>query len=447
MPGPLVTLAAAAPAIAPERVLDLLEGPATLWDAPSPGGRRTVFVAWGEAARAEAQGEGAVAEVAAEAARILDDIAPVTAWGDAPVEAPAPRLFGGVAFAPGAQAAVGKPIAPPWGGFADASFTLPACVYATDGERATLRANVPRGEAQAAARRLAEIAVAVARRGEAAPEAAPELPREHAELVAPDAFRALVRDALSRFAAGELEKVVLAAPSLLTAAGPIAIAPALARLREGYPACARFALPRGGATFVGATPERLLCVDGRVVQVDALAGSAPRRDGDDEAAARELLASEKDRREHALVVEAIVAALGPACEALEVPAAPAVRTLRNVHHLWTPIVGRLAAPSPALALAGRLHPTPAICGAPRAAALAWIRAREPAARGWYAGAVGWLGPGGSGDLWVGIRSALIEGPRAWLYAGVGLVAGSEPDAELAEVRLKRRPMLAALGAP
>lgn len=435
---PLRALSMPAPVLPPERALELADGPILFWDAPV-GGRRWAFAGWGEAARIEAQGEGALAEAAARATRLL---ARIEGWeeGDG---APAPRLFGGTAFLPGAQAGAGKGILPPWGGFADASFVLPAWLYATDGERARLCAVVPREEAGAAARRLGALCAALERRGGAAAPAAAGAP-EHVEIVPPDAWRALVRDALARFDEGALEKVVLAAPSVLEAPRPISVGAALARLGEGYPECARFALQRGGAVFAGASPERLIAVNGRAVEVDALAGSAQRRPGDDEAAVCALLGSDKDLREHALVVEAIVAALGPACETLDVPRAPAVRTLRNVHHLWTPIAGRLAAPADALALAGRLHPTPAVCGTPRPAAIRWIREREPAPRGWYAGTVGWIGAG-EAALWVGIRTALIEARRAWLYAGVGLVAGSDPDAELAEARAKRRPMLAALG--
>jgi len=441
---PLVALVASAPVVAPELALGLADGPVVFWDAPVRG-RRWAFAGWGEAARIEAQGEGALTEVAAGAARVL---ARVEGWAPE-ADAPGPRLFGGTAFSPGAQGAAGKGIEPPWGGFADASFVLPAWLYATDGERARLHAVVPREAAgTAAARRealCAALAALAAQRGAAVPREAPEGAPEHAELLSPDGWHALVRDALARFGEGSLEKVVLAAPSLLQAARPIAVAPALARLGEGYPECARFALQRGGAIFMGASPERLITASGRAVEVDALAGSTLRRRGEDDAAIRALLDSDKDRREHALVVEAITAVLRPVCEALEVPAAPVVRTLRNVHHLWTPIAGRLAEPAQALALAGRLHPTPAVCGTPRPGAIGWIREREPAPRGWYAGAVGWIGAGGDAALWVGIRAALVEARRAWLYAGVGLVAGSDPDAELAEARAKRRPMLAALG--
>ncbi|EYF07575.1 isochorismate synthase [Chondromyces apiculatus] len=465
---PLVTLAVGAPVVTPELAFSLAEAhggaPATFWDAPPPRGTRWAFVGWGEAARAEAQGEGALAEVAAEASQILARVAPrrvragevragetregegEEALREAPADAPGPRLFGGVAFTPGAQAAAEKAVAPPWEGFADASFVLPAWVYATDGERAVLRVTVGAAEAAEAERALAALVgvfaeASVQERATLVPTAAAVT---HEELCAPGVFHELVREALRAFASGAMTKVVLAVPSLLTAEAPFEVGEALGRLGEGYPECARFALPRGKAVFVGASPERLVAVEGRALDVDALAGTMPRR-GDDAEAARALLGSNKDRREHALVVDAIAQVLTPLCASLTVPEVPVVRTLRNVHHLWSPVRGVLVEKVSLLALAGRLHPTPAICGTPRPAALGWIRAREPAPRGWYAGAVGWLGEGGDGALWVGLRSALVEGTRAWLYAGVGLVAGSEPEMEFSEVRAKRRPMLAALG--
>jgi menaquinone-specific isochorismate synthase len=128
-----------------------------------------------------------------------------------------------------------------------------------------------------------------------------------------------------------------------------------------------------------------------------------------------------------------------------VPEVPIVRSLRNVHHLWTPIVGDLARPAHVLDLVELLHPTPAVCGWPRDAAMAWIASREAVSRGWYAGAVGWFDQVGDGSFAVAIRSGLFEGREAWIYAGAGLVEGSEPEAELAETRVKQTPILAALG--
>ena len=442
----LVTVTANAPVIPAERALSIARGPIAFWSAPAraAGGRRWSIAGWGEAARIEVQGEARFEEVARGAVRLLAGIE--GSGEEAEDGAPGLRLLGGFAFVPGAQAAGDRAIAPPWGDFADASFTLPRWSYATDGERAILRAVVPRAEADAALREIDARCRELEAAGRA-PGGAPPHAGRHVELVAPDAWRALVGDALASIRAGELEKVVTAAPSLFDADRDIAPAPLLARLGEGYPECARFAIQRGTGVFVGATPERLLGVRGRAVEADGLAGSAPRRAGGDASAAADLLASAKDRREHALVVDAIAAALRPACDELSVPEAPTVRTLRNVHHLWSPLTGTLARPLHVLELAGRLHPTPAVCGTPRAAAIRWIREREPAPRGWYAGGVGWLDAAGGGALWVGIRAGLIEGRRAFLYAGAGIVEGSEADAELAETRVKRRPMLAALGAP
>lgn len=442
----LIALTVAAPVIPAERALGAARGPIAFWSAPDPGagGNRWSIAGWGEAARLEAEGEARLEEVALRAARLLGRI---EARGEGAADgAPGLRLLGGFAFLPGAQAAGDRTIAPPWRDFADASFTLPRWSYATDGERAFVRAVVPRGEAAAAAREMGARCREIEAAGRS-PGGAPTRAGRHVELVAPEAWRALVRDALASIRAGELEKVVTAAPSLFEAEREISPAPLLARLGEGYPDCAHFAFQRGAGVFVGATPERLLGVRGRAVEADGLAGSAPRRAGGDVTAAEDLLASGKDRREHALVVDAIAAALRPACAALAVPETPVVRTLRNVHHLWSPIVGTLARPVHLLELAARLHPTPAVCGTPRAAAIRWILGREPAPRGWYAGGVGWFDEAGGGALWVGIRAGLLEGRRAFLYAGGGIVEGSDADAELAETRIKRRPMLAALGAP
>ncbi len=207
----------------------------------------------------------------------------------------------------------------------------------------------------------------------------------------------------------------------------------------------RFAFQRGEAVFLGASPERLCDKRGLSVASDALAGSAPRRDEGDARAAAALLESDKDRREHQVVVDAVRAALEPLATRIRVPAAPVVRTLRNVHHLWTPITATLARPLHVLDLVRALHPTPAVCGTPREAAIRWIAAHEPDPRGWYAGAVGWFDAEGDGAFNVAIRSGLLARREAWLYAGAGIVEGSDASLEYAETRLKQAPMLAALG--
>jgi menaquinone-specific isochorismate synthase len=261
----------------------------------------------------------------------------------------------------------------------------------------------------------------------------------------PETWGAMIGDALERIRARELEKVVPMTLCKVATAGAIDPRTALGRLATLYPECVRFAFQRGDAVFLGASPERLVDKRGLHVASDALAGSAPRRAEGDARAALALLESDKDRREHRMVVDAVRAALAPQAARIAVPAAPIVRTLRNVHHLWTPIAATLARPSHVLDLVRALHPTPAVCGTPRDAAIGWIAAHEPHTRGWYAGAVGWFDAEGDGAFSVAIRSGVLARHEAWLYAGAGIVEGSDASLEYAEARVKQAPMLTALG--
>ncbi len=261
-------------------------------------------------------------------------------------------------------------------------------------------------------------------------------------------WKALVREAVAAVRSGELRKVVLA--RAVTVEG-VAVEPAtvLRRLRDGYPGCAVFAVARGDRCFLGATPERLLRVHGGQVSTGAVAGSARRgaTPHEDRMLGQALLASPKDRIEHAVAVEAIRAAMLASCDDVTAAPAPSLLRLSNVQHLHTPLWGRLRDPLGLLELAGRLHPTPAVGGVPREAALAWIARREGFARGWYAGPVGWLDAVGNGEFSVAIRSALLRGDRATLFAGCGIVADSDPEAEYAESCLKLRPLADALEVP
>ena len=265
-----------------------------------------------------------------------------------------------------------------------------------------------------------------------------------------DRWRELVADAVARIDTGALEKVVLARRVDVTANRPFPLAEVLGRLAALYPTCMHWAM--GG--FIGASPELLVRRRGDAVESHPLAGTVA-RSGDaaaDEALVRGLLASAKDRREHRLVIDVLEAALTPVCSELHVPETPSVVALRNVSHLATRVQGRLAAgddgslPS-ALDLVAAVHPTPAVGGTPTKEAVAHLQAVEGFERGPYAGPVGWFGADGDGDVALGIRSALVEGATASLFAGVGVVAGSDPAAELAETQLKLQALLAALVRP
>ncbi|MFT4014808.1 MAG: isochorismate synthase [Paracoccus sp. (in: a-proteobacteria)] len=253
---------------------------------------------------------------------------------------------------------------------------------------------------------------------------------------------------------GGLEKIVLARSLKIRAEAPIPVAALMARLGLD-PAVTAFEValpPRAGQarTLCGATPELLLEKNGAVIASHPLAGSAP-RDGDpdrDRAAAEALMRSDKDHREHAIVVESILDVLAPWCRELSVPAGTTLTSTRSMWHLGTRIEGRLKDPRLSSAvLAAALHPTPAVCGVPLARAGALIRALEPVDREFYAGAVGWCDAQGDGAWYVAIRCAEICGAEARLYAGAGIVPGSDPMAEAAETGAKFGAFLQALGLP
>jgi len=254
-----------------------------------------------------------------------------------------------------------------------------------------------------------------------------------------------VRRILTAIDAGEVRKVVLARQLIVEAGAPFDRRAVLDRLRRSHPSC--FTYAAGG--FVGASPELLIRRRGDEVASCPMAGTVRRgaTAEEDDALTAGLRRSVKEAEEHRLLVEAVVAALAPVC--VEPPAAgePDVVRFPTVSHLATRVSGVLRRPAPsALALAGLLHPTPAVGGLPRAEALATIAALEGFDRGLYAGPVGWVDASGDGEWAVALRGAQLDGPRARLVAGAGIVAGSDPDAEWAETEVKLRPMLAAVGA-
>lgn len=248
---------------------------------------------------------------------------------------------------------------------------------------------------------------------------------------------------------GRIDKVVLARRVVLASPADLDVENALRRLAAGAPESTVFAFRRGGRTFLGATPERLIRTDGRAFRTVAIAGSVAR--GQDAAAdagfAAQLLASEKDREEHAVVVAAIRERLAPLSDDLRIEPEPRVLPLRTVQHLITEIEGTVRERAGLLALAERLHPTPAVGGEPRDVALGLIDEHEGFDRGWYAGPIGWLGADGDGELMVALRSGIVDHTRATLFAGCGIVADSDPAREWEESRLKLRALASALGRP
>jgi menaquinone-specific isochorismate synthase len=260
-------------------------------------------------------------------------------------------------------------------------------------------------------------------------------------------YRASVARALDRIAAGDFKKIVLARAQELTADRPLHPLRMLNGLRQRFPDCYAFSFTRGrGPSFIGASPERLVRVSKGRLETEALAGSIRRGAGasEDAALAGTLLRSEKDLREHREVLDDIVARLAPLGIRPEYPAQPQIRRLANVQHLDTPVNATLPEHVSLLDVIGAMHPTPAVGGTPREAAVSRIRELEGFPRGLYAGALGWLNARGGGEFFVGIRSALVEGAQARVYAGAGIVAGSTPEKEFAETELKFKAILDAL---
>jgi len=254
-----------------------------------------------------------------------------------------------------------------------------------------------------------------------------------------------VAAAVAEIKAGRLRKVVLARDLYATADEPIDPRILLRRLAARYPECYTFACDG----MIGATPELLIQQTGRDVSALVLAGTTP-RGGDpaeDEALGAELLASAKNTEEHSYAVASMRDALGPLCDTLDVAARPALLKLPNLQHLGTRVRGTLApteTPRSALALAAAVHPTAAVCGTPTGAAFELIRELEHMDRERYAGPVGWVDAEGNGEWGIALRCAQLSGRSARLFAGCGIVAGSDPAAELAEAQVKFRPMRGAL---
>ncbi len=277
------------------------------------------------------------------------------------------------------------------------------------------------------------------------PRMAANLQRDFAE---PDqaGWLELVDQALQEIENGRLQKVVLSRRLDVTGTRCFEVDRLLGALSCLFPSCQVVQLRRNGSSFVAATPERLLSQHGREIEVDAIAGTAG-RDADsaaDAALGKALCASDKNLREHQFVIDAIREALEPCSTGIEAPAEPQLMQLSNAQHLWSPIRAHAGGAVDIFQLAERLHPTPATNGQPRHTASGWLQTGEPFERGWYTGAAGTLEPDLSGELWVLLRCARVCGHRAELYAGAGIVQGSDPATEWDETEAKLRAMLSAL---
>ena len=261
-----------------------------------------------------------------------------------------------------------------------------------------------------------------------------------------DYFKSAVTSALSSIAVDEFSKIVIAHTTDIKSPAPYQVIESLNNLRELHPDCYIFSLANGkGQYFIGASPERLVSVQNRQLVTDALAGSAPRGNNtaEDLHQANLLLKSRKEKREHQAVSDFIMKRLRQLdLKPQQLPLQ--LLKLSNIQHLWTPIYAHLPADIEPLEIVEQLHPTPAVAGVPTKLACEKIRHYEQFDRSLYAAPLGWVDEGGNCEFIVGIRSALIDGNSARLYAGAGIVSGSNPTKEFAEVQLKLESLLKAL---
>lgn len=330
------------------------------------------------------------------------------------------------------------PHRPEWDGFTSTAAVVPLAAVVSEGGSRRLMVTLPPGRA------AGEVLATLAELGEQQPPAGMQA-ADHAveSRPAPADWVETVRESIDAIKRGTMDKVVLARSVIVRADVAPGAFDLVGRLRSAYPGCFSFGWQEADGTFVGATPELLIERQGDLVRSQPLAGSAPRGEGEEEdrALGEQLMASEKDRREHAVVVDDIVATLEPMTGQLTAPSAPALLKMANVQHLASEVRGVLESPRSVIEVAGRLHPTPAVAGLPLTEALAFINKSESIDRGWYSGGIGWTDPSGNGQIAVALRCALVRGDTAHLYAGAGIVAGSLPERELEETRLKFRPLL------
>jgi isochorismate synthase len=375
-------------------------------------GPEPLSVAWSNASRRiSAAGVG----VAGEGGGPVRWLAPL------PAQLPPGPWFGGWAF----------DARRPWPGFETERWVLPEVLAWWDGERPWVAAFGPEGADVGA------LTARLDRLGEVEPHRDPIIATRAAGDQA--AWTALVLGALEAIARGTFSKVVVARTIEVTASAAIPERRVLKALEARHPQCWTFLLRgRDGRAFVGASPETLCEAHEGVFLTEALAGTSAGGQGGS------LLGDDKERREHASVVDGIREALEPHVASLEHPTTPGVKVLANVDHLVTPIRARLKPGIDPLLVARALHPTPAVAGRPRQPSLEWLRAHEGFARGWYTGVVGTMGPGRL-TLAVALRSALLSGASAQVFVGAGIVQGSRPGSEWLETERKARAMLPALG--
>ncbi len=438
------------PGIDPLAHIDSARAQGTPWSSFAQPGREDFALATlGVAAQALGDGPARFDEIAARCGSVLE-AALVDDQFDDPNAPPGSGIVwvGGFAFLDGA------PSADIWRESPAAGFVLPRYAIARRGgasPQARLTIAVRMEPDSVVADELARVERDVeALRLDDSIDAAVFVPREGTATVSsvqpPEHYEHAVTEAAAEIRDGEYEKIVLAREVTLRREQAIDPVNAVRGLAEAFPECTSFAIGHDATTLIGATPELLIRREGRRASTMALAGSM-RRGTDpetDKHLGEQLLSSRKNRNEHDIVVKRIERALGRHSAWVAAGESPELVKVKNIQHLATPIRAQLTEPRPVIELAGILHPTPAVGAEPWESAGPRIRALEGFDRGWYTGGVGWSDLFEDGEFHVALRSALIEGSQARLFAGCGIVGDSDPASELAETETKLQALLPVL---
>lgn len=350
-----------------------------------------------------------------------------------------PILFGGFSFDPH------KPKTDKWRAFPHAKMVVPTVLLSLKNKKAALTVTVPSECHEEVIEKIGMLMRLLSQEQRQPTSSLPKLVKY--EEIQKEEWIHAVEKTIGNIRKGKLDKVVLAREARLSFADTIDPSAVLWRLREQQPFSYLFAFEQEGQCFIGASPEQLVKKEGDACYSVCLAGSIRRGKTfqEDEQLGQWLMHDEKNLREHQFVVQMIKEAIEAVCERVKMPASPQLLKLQHIQHLYTPVIGEKCHAASVLSIVEQMHPTPALGGTPREKAMKEIREIEPLDRGWYAAPIGWMDAEGNGEFAVAIRSGLLSGKEAFIFAGCGVVGDSDPISEYEETKVKFTPMLSALG--
>jgi menaquinone-specific isochorismate synthase len=416
---------------------ELFQGERFYWKDPAS---RTIIVGIGKIMQIQSdQSTDRFFHVEAKWKQLLED---ANIEGKFAIQGVGPTLFGGFSFDPL------KPKTDLWSKFNESLFYLPKFMLSIINGETYLTTNIicsKDDNETLAEKTIQERIVLLSMQAQTVPTKTN--PPVRIDELGADNWKDSVERVVDDLKTGSLKKVVLARELRLAFTDKILVEPVLNHLLKEQAESYIFAFEVNGDCFVGASPERLVKKTGNVILSTCLAGSIARgkSEEEDESLGKELLADQKNRMEHQYVVDMIKTALKGHCSKIEIPNQPELMKMRYIQHLYTPVTGVGKKNTSLLQIVDDLHPTPALGGMPKLQAVEKIRHVEELDRGFYAGPIGWLDANGDGEFAVAIRSGLIQGKEASLFAGCGIVENSNAESEFIETRIKFRPMLHALG--